>query len=103
MIERGEIPKEFTYQDDTIMVFPDIHPVAPVHLLIVPRRHIPDFFDNKDQKTHMAIVAAIHKLIEREKLMGKGYNIEVNGGGRQIVPHLHFHLIGPVGVYNPSS
>lgn len=94
-IIKKEIPKEFKYEDDFVVAFDDIHPVAPVHLLIIPKEHIDDFFNAKDPKTHMAITLAIHKLIETTGLMGKGYRIEVNGGGAQDVSHLHFHLFGP--------
>lgn len=95
----GEIPKEFAYEDESVVAFDDINPVAKVHLLVIPKEHISDFFENKNEKTHTAIVKALHHLIEKKQLMGKGYKIEVNGGGSQIVPHLHFHLIGPTGVH----
>ena len=49
-IVSGEIPKEFKYQDDDIVAFDDLHPVAPVHLLIIPKKHIVDFFQNDDDK-----------------------------------------------------
>lgn len=93
-IVNGEIPKEYAYEDDEIIVFDDIHPKTPVHLLIVPRKHIEDFF-HSDDNTIFSITHAIKKLIDKEKLMGKGYTLEVNGGGYQIVNHLHFHLMGP--------
>ena len=96
----GEIPKEFAYEDSEVVAFDDINPVAKVHLLVIPKAHISDFFEAKNAQTHSAIVKAIHHLIEKKGLMGKGYKLEVNGGGAQIVPHLHFHLIGPTGVHN---
>lgn len=96
----GEIPKEFAYEDESVVAFDDINPVAKVHLLVIPKEHISDFFENKNEKTHMAIVKALHHLIEKKELMGKGYRLEVNGGGAQVVSHLHFHLIGPTGVHN---
>lgn len=91
----GEIPKEFKYQDAHIVAFDDLHPVAPVHLLIIPREHIPDFFDLKNHEIQKSIISAIHHLIEKTGLDKKGYRIEVNGGGAQDVFHLHFHLFGP--------
>ena len=98
-IAKREIPKEFYYEDDDIMVFSDINPRAPIHLLIVPKEHIVDFFF-ADQKTHMVITEAIKKLIDKEKLMGKGYRITVNGGGAQDINHLHFHIISPLAPYD---
>jgi len=94
-IAKGEIPKEFEYQDDKVMVFPDIHPAAPVHLLIVPREHIEDFYNISDS-IHLALSNVIKRMIEQNKLLDRGYRIVVNGGGAQIIQHLHFHLIGPV-------
>lgn len=93
-IVKKEIPKEFAYEDDEIVAFDDIHPKTPVHLLIVPKKHIEDFF-HSDDDTIRSISHAIKKLIDKEKLMGRGYTLEVNGGGYQIVNHLHFHLMGP--------
>lgn len=90
----GEIPKEFDYEDENIVAFPDINPMSPIHLLIIPKRHIEDFF-HADGKTIEAISVGIRHLIDREKLMGKGYHISVNGGGAQDINHLHFHLRGP--------
>lgn len=94
-IVKGEIPKEFNYQDEDVVVFPDIHPQAPVHLLIVPREHVEDFND-ASAATLNAVHKGIKKIIEQNSLMDKGYRVEVNGGGAQIVPHLHFHLLSPV-------
>jgi histidine triad (HIT) family protein len=94
-IVRGEIPKEFAYEDETIVAFDDISPAAPVHLLIIPKKHIEDFFEVDDDKVHLAISHGIQKLIEKKGLDKKGYKIVVNGGGAQDVFHLHFHLLGP--------
>lgn len=99
-IVKGEIPKEFAYEDPEVVAFDDINPVANVHLLVIPKEHISDFFEAKNEKVHTAITRALHHLIKKKELMGKGYRLEVNGGGAQIVPHLHFHLIGPTGVHS---
>ena len=94
-IVSGEIPKEFDYEDEDIVVFSDIHPMSPIHLLIIPRKHMEDFF-HADEKTINAITKGIRHLIDQKKLMGKGYRIAVNGGGAQDVFHLHFHLRAPI-------
>lgn len=91
------IPKEFVYEDKDIMVFPDIHPLKPVHLLIVPKKHMEDFTNLKDDDLLSKIRKALQALVKKEKLENKGYRIVVNGGGAQIIKHLHFHLLGPVG------
>lgn len=101
-IVSGEIPKEFAYEDDTVVAFDDLNPMAKIHLLVIPKAHIEDFFNTKNEKIHMGIVKALHHLIESKNLMGKGYKVEVNGGGSQVVPHLHFHLLGPTGIHTKN-
>ncbi|MFI5265608.1 MAG: HIT domain-containing protein [Candidatus Levyibacteriota bacterium] len=94
-IVTGEIPKKFDFEDENILAFPDINPMSPIHLIIIPKEHIEDFFHAKEQ-TITAISKGIKHLIDREKLMGRGYRITVNGGGAQDINHLHFHLTGPI-------
>ena len=95
-IANGTIPKEFTYEDEALMVFPDIHPVKPVHLLIVPKKHIPEFMaiENHELLTHIGKV--VQEMIKKSKLEEKGHRIVINGGGAQEVDHLHIHLMGPI-------
>ena len=96
-IAKKEILKEFIYKDQEMMVFPDINPIAPVHLLIMPKKHIVDFLDLEDNLLFGKLKTVIQKLIKNQKLEDRGYKIIVNGGGAQIINHLHFHLIGPLG------
>jgi len=96
-IRDGEIPKEFTYQDEDVMVFPDIHPIKPVHFLIVSKKHIPDFLDLEDDALFQKIKAITQQMIKKLKLEDKGYRLVVNGGGAQIIDHFHIHLLGPMG------
>lgn len=93
-------------ETETIMVFPDIKPLAPVHLLIVPKRHIPeliklDQFDNPpaggDQFVWNDVFTVALKLIKQYNLDNKGYRLVINGGGAQAIDHLHLHLMGGVG------
>lgn len=95
-IASGEIPKEFTYQDGDVMVFPDIHPVKPVHLLIVPKKHISEFMAIEDHTLLAKIGHVIQQLIKEQKLEKRGHRIVINGGGAQDIDHLHVHLMGPV-------
>lgn len=92
-----EIPKEFTYEDADIVAFPDIRPLKPVHLLIMPKVHITDFMALENDRILAKIRKAIQKLVKEYKLEGKGFRVVVNGGGAQIIDHLHFHLMGPMG------
>ena len=91
------IPKVFTYEDDEVMVFPDISPLAPIHLLIMPKSHFRDFGDLRDDVLLGKIRKVIQKMIKEQKLEGKGYRLVVNGGGAQIIDHLHIHLMGRIG------
>lgn len=96
-IAKRKVPKEFTYEDEGVMVFPDINPIAPTHLLIIPKNHITDFLEIRDDKLLGKLNKIVQKMIKETKLENKGYRIVVNGGGAQIIEHLHFHLVGPVG------
>ncbi len=97
-IAKGEIPSNFVYEDDKICAFADINPVAPVHVLIIPKEHIASAMElNED---NAGIVAHIFsKIGEIAKIMGvdeSGFRVVNNCGkdGGQTVGHLHFHLIG---------
>lgn len=97
-IANHEVFKEFIYEDDQVMVFPDIHPVKPTHILIVPKKHIPSFAQLHDDELTSHLRNIIQKMVEKAKLEGKGYRIMVNGGGAQAIDHLHIHLTGPWGI-----
>lgn len=90
------IPKKFTYEDEDIMVFPDIHPIKPVHLLIVPKKHMIDFMDLNDDSLLKKLKKVKQEMIKKHKLEDKGYRIVINGGGAQIVEHFHAHIVGPM-------
>jgi len=92
-----EIPATIEYEDEDVVAFKDIHPLAPVHILVIPQEHIREFVSVTDDKTYVAIMHALAIVIKEKGLDAKGYKIEVNGGGAQLVDHLHFHLLGPVG------
>ena len=90
-----EIPTEFVYQDEEVSVFKDIRPKARVHLLVVPSAHVERFLDLKDRQfdvlTKMAKV--IQRLIKEQEL-DSSYHLVINGGARQEIAHLHWHLLG---------
>lgn len=95
-IRDREIPKEFDYEDEDIMVFPDINPSKPVHVLVVPKKHIEDFADLNDKELHFKIKKILDQVVKKQKLSNRGYRISVNGGGAQLINHLHFHVTGPI-------
>lgn len=94
-IRDGIIPKEFDYEDKDVMVFPDINPSKPVHILVVPKKHIEDFLDLNDSKLMSKIKKVIDDVLQKN-LKNKGYRVSVNGGGAQLVNHVHFHIVGPI-------
>lgn len=96
-IANKNIAKFFTYEDKDIMVFPDINPVAPIHLLIIPKKHIKDFGEIRDDELLGKIRVILQKMIKEQKIQDKGYRLVVNGGGAQIIDHLHIHLMGKIG------
>ncbi len=97
-IAADELPSDTLYQDDEVMAFRDINPLAPTHVLIIPKRHIASLADLTGDETlligRMAGVA--NKLARQEGVAEKGYRLVVSSGedGGQVVPHLHMHLLG---------
>ena len=97
-IVNGEIPTEYLYEDDTLVVFRDINPHAPVHILIVPKKHIRSINDlteeNKEIISHMIMVGK--DIAKKESVNSSGYKLlfNVERGGGQVIFHLHLHLIG---------
>ena len=96
-IRDKEIPKEFEYEDRDIMVFPDLNPAREVHFLIVPKKHLKDYMSLKDDNLMIKVNKVIQKMIKKQKLDSNGYKLFLNGGGAQIIDHLHVHLTGPWG------
>lgn len=94
----GEIPSKLIYKDKDVVVFPDIHPVAPVHLLVVPVKHIASLADMKDSDAPLVgkMVAAANKVAKEQGLAKNGYRLTINSGADagQLVQHLHIHLMG---------
>jgi histidine triad (HIT) family protein len=97
-IVRGEKKAAIEYQDESVIVFKDIHPHAPVHLLIVPKKHIRSLNDladrDKDLLSEMILTA---RTVAKEKgIAHSGYRLlfNVERGGGQVIFHLHMHLLG---------
>lgn len=97
-IAQGEIPSNMVYQDEEVVVFADINPRAPVHLLVVPRQHIPSLAEvGKEDAWLLGHLLAVASDLAREKgLAAGGFRLVCNSGrnGGQEVSHLHFHLLG---------
>jgi histidine triad (HIT) family protein len=91
-----EVPKDFTYESEHVMAFPDIYPLRPVHLLVIPKTHVRDFLTFEDSKVWEEMERVLKKLIKDNGLDKKGYRLGVNGGGAQLIDHFHVHLLGPI-------
>ncbi|MBC8441268.1 MAG: histidine triad nucleotide-binding protein [Deltaproteobacteria bacterium] len=97
-IVNGQVPSEFLYEDDDFVVLRDINPAAPVHLLLVPKKHIRSI--NDLQKEDKAIIAGLFMIAadmaKKQGVNESGYKLlfNVEKGGGQVIFHLHLHLIG---------
>jgi len=93
-----EIPSTIVYEDEKILAFRDIHPVAPVHVLAIPKKHISSLneLEKQDELLVGKIYTVINKIAKQEGIFEKGFRVIVNCGedGGQEVKHLHFHLLG---------
>jgi len=97
-IANGEIKTNIAYQDETAVAFPDINPKAPVHLLIIPRKHIECVTDlvEDEEKLMGHLVSVAKGLAQQQGISESGYRLVINCGahGGQMVAHLHIHLLG---------
>lgn len=102
-IVQGRVPANFEYKGENVVVFTDIKPAAPIHLLIVPKKHIAEFatIGNEDKSMWDEMIRIAHKLIEKHGLRKRGYRLVMNGGPAALVPHLHMHLLGELGAKPP--
>ncbi len=96
-IVRGEIPSKKVYEDDDIFAFHDIHPLAPVHFMMIPKRHVASL--TECDASHQAVLGKILAMaprLAREQGSTDGFRIIINTGrvGQQEVYHLHVHVIG---------
>ncbi len=97
-IVKGEIPSTKVYEDDEILAFKDINPMAPVHILVIPKKHYNDISEITEEDVD--IIAKIHlvinKIAKEQGIAESGYRIVTNckEDSGQEVKHLHFHLLG---------
>ncbi len=97
-IAAGSIAADVVYMDDDFLAFRDIHPMAPVHVVIIPKKHIASVNDLSDRDQALAgkMMLVARKVAEKEKIADSGYRLVVNCGpdGTQVVPHIHMHVLG---------
>ena len=96
-IVAGEIPSTKVYEDETVLAFRDINPMAPTHILVIPKAHIPSVAaitpENSSVLAHLFEVIA---AVAQQEGLENGYRVVSNCGtdAGQTVPHLHFHILG---------
>lgn len=97
-IAHGKVSSEFLYEDDDFVVFKDIRPAAPVHLLLVPKKHIRSINDLKKEDAPLVsgLFLLAGQMAEEQGIHASGYKLlfNVEKGGGQVIFHLHLHLIG---------
>jgi len=91
----GEIKPDIVYEDDKVLAFRDINPQAPVHILIIPKTHIPTLNDLQETELAGHLIQTAAKLAKAEGLAEDGYRtvFNCNAKGGQEVYHLHLHLL----------
>jgi histidine triad (HIT) family protein len=91
-------PSVKAYEDDVLLAIEDIHPRTPVHLLIMPKRHVPTLLDIEPDDTVWltALPFVANRLAREHGIANSGYRlvVNVNHGGGQVIFHVHFHLMG---------
>ena len=101
-----EIPAKIVFEDDRCLAFEDIHPQAPVHLLVIPKKEIPSLNEVTEEDAALVghLLVVVRDLAARRGLT-RGYRVVLNCGpdSGQAVPHLHFHLLGGRGLAWPPG
>ncbi|MDQ7092286.1 histidine triad nucleotide-binding protein [Desulfosporosinus sp. PR] len=97
-IAQRKIPSEIIYEDDKLVAFKDIRPLAPVHLLVIPKSHLGSLNDVTPEHESLIghLLGVIRRLAQEFGVAETGYRVVTNTGadGGQVVGHLHFHLLG---------
>lgn len=96
-IIKGEIPSNKEYEDEEILAFHDINPAAPIHILVIPKKHITSLahLEKEDESIIGKIYGVINQIADKQNFKQDGYRVIVNCGknGGQEVMHLHFHIL----------
>ena len=97
-IAAGEIPSRKVYETQSVLAFEDIHPMAPVHAIIIPKRHVATLMDAdaEGMADVQAMMAAAREVARIKKVDQRGFRVVINCNeeGGQVVFHLHMHLLG---------
>lgn len=97
-IINGEIPSNKVYEDEKVLAFYDIHPVTPIHVLVIPKKHIESIVKIENEEDYEYVVSihkAINEIAKKLNIDIDGFRVVVNCGenGGQEVKHLHYHIL----------
>ena len=102
-----EIPGKIAFEDDLVIAFNDIQPVAPVHILVIPKKHIADMNEIKKQDEALLghLLLAVKLIAAEQGISEKGYRLIINTGpdSGQVVQHLHAHILGGQKLRHPMG
>ncbi len=96
-IIKGDIPCTKVYEDEAVLAFDDIHPMAPVHVVIIPKKHVATLMDiDAGADITGRLIAAAQKVAKIKNVADGGFRtvVNCNADGGQVVFHLHMHLLG---------
>ena len=97
-IIKGEIPSQKVFSTETVYAFRDLHPAAPAHILVIPKKHIAsmDQAQPEDSEVMGSLMLAAAEIARQENLDTKGYRLVINTNewGGQTVSHIHVHILG---------
>ena len=97
-IASGQIPSSRVYETDQVLAFDDIHPMAPVHVIVIPKTHIPTLMDLTAERMNEcdALMRAVQEVAKIKKIDQKGFRTVINckEEGGQVIFHLHLHVLG---------
>ena len=98
---KGEIPCTKVYEDEKVLAFEDLNPLAPVHVLIIPKEHYDNVGDDVPQEVLGYLLQTVKKIAEIKEIDKSGYRVSINTGsdGGQTVNHLHLHVNGGAPLY----
>jgi len=88
-----ELPSEIVFENEDVVAFKDIHPKAPVHILIVPKKHIESISSENSENIAGGLILAAKNIIKRDNISGYKLLFNVGREGGQTVDHLHMHLL----------
>ena len=99
-IAARKVPATYYYETGDVIAIKNIRPFTPVHVLVIPIKHIAEItsLEDADMRVVKEMMFVMKKLIRDFQLDTKGYRVVINGGGAQEIQHLHLHLMGPVAV-----